>query len=52
MDGDKVPVPHFGLVLPEEEFHALATRVEAAASRVPFLIRPCLRFQGAPAEQC
>ena len=30
VDGDEVPVPHFGIVLEADKFHDLARRVEAA----------------------
>ena len=49
VDGDEVPVPHVGLALTEEQFHALAQRVRDAG--VKFIIEPHLRFQGQPGEQ-
>lgn len=49
VDGHQVPVPHFGLVLPAEEFHDLAGRLKAAGT--PFVIEPYLRFAGEPGEQ-
>jgi extradiol dioxygenase family protein len=49
VDGDDVPVRHFGLVLPWEEWEALAARL--AASGAPFLIAPRVRFQGEVGEQ-
>mmetsp|Transcript_52120 Transcript_52120/g.156432 ORF Transcript_52120/g.156432 Transcript_52120/m.156432 type:complete len:104 (-) Transcript_52120:286-597(-) len=49
VDGDDVPVPHFGLALTEEQFHELADRIRAAG--VKFIIEPHLRFQGQPGEQ-
>eukprot|EP00558_Chaetoceros_sp_UNC1202_P002974 CAMPEP_0197234272 /NCGR_PEP_ID=MMETSP1429-20130617/2056_1 /TAXON_ID=49237 /ORGANISM="Chaetoceros sp., Strain UNC1202" /LENGTH=166 /DNA_ID=CAMNT_0042692635 /DNA_START=183 /DNA_END=683 /DNA_ORIENTATION=+ len=49
VDGDDVPVPHFGLALKEEEFHALADRLRKAG--VKFIIEPHLRFEGQPGEQ-
>jgi extradiol dioxygenase family protein len=49
VDGDDVPVPHFGLVLPMGEWKALADRLRAA--RVEFVIEPTIRFQGQPGEQ-
>ena len=49
VDGDEVPVPHFGVVLTVPDFHALAARLKAAA--VPFGIEPRVRFQGQPGEQ-
>lgn len=49
VDKDMVPVPHFGLCLSVVDFHKLAARVVAAG--IPFLIKPILRFPGAPGEQ-
>lgn len=49
VDGDEVPVPHFGVVLTTEEFHALAARLKAV--NVKFIIEPHLRFEGQPGEQ-
>ena len=47
VDGDPVPVPHFGVALTVEQFHDLAQRVEAAG--IPFILQPHLRFQGGSA---
>ena len=49
VDGDDVPVRHFGLVLPWDEWHALAERLTEKA--VEFLIEPHTRFEGEPGEQ-
>ena len=49
VDGHAVPVPHFGVVLPWDEFHALAERLKAAGMR--FVIEPYLRFEGQVGEQ-
>lgn len=49
VDGDEVPVPHYGVVLDFEKFHALADKVRAAG--IKFIIEPHLRFQGQPGEQ-
>jgi len=49
VDGEDVPVPHFGLVLPMEQWKALAERLQAAA--VEFVIEPTVRFAGQPGEQ-
>ena len=49
VDGHDVPVPHFGLILTIEDFHALAERLRAA--QIPFVIEPYLRFEGQPGEQ-
>jgi extradiol dioxygenase family protein len=48
VDGHQVPIPHFGVLLQAEEFHALAGRVASAGTA--FLIEPYLRFAGQPAE--
>jgi extradiol dioxygenase family protein len=49
VDGERVPVPHFGLVLPMEEWKALAGRLTRAG--VDFVIPPTVRFAGQPGEQ-
>jgi hypothetical protein len=49
VDGEDVPVPHFGLVLPMEAWKALAERLERAG--VEFVIPPTVRFEGQPGEQ-
>ena len=49
VDGHDVPVPHFGAVLPLEEWRALAERLEAAGT--DFVIAPTVRFAGEPGEQ-
>ena len=49
VDGDNVPVPHFGIVLPMDEWRGLAERLEDAG--VEFVIPPTVRFAGQPGEQ-
>ena len=49
VDGHRVPVPHFGLVVDVERFHDLAERLRAAGTT--FVIEPYLRFAGEPGEQ-
>ena len=49
VDGDEVPVPHFGLVLPMDEWRALAERLTGAG--VEFVIEPTVRFAGSAGEQ-
>ena len=49
VDGENVPVPHFGLVLQMAEWKALAERLETAG--VDFVIPPKVRFEGQPGEQ-
>lgn len=49
VDGDPVPVPHFGVALPVAGFRQLAERL---TGQVDFVIEPHLRFKGeAPAPQ-
>ena len=45
VDGDPVPVPHWGMALRVDQFHALAERVRAGG--ISFEIEPHLRFKGA-----
>ncbi len=49
VDGDAVPVPHFGVVLTPRAFAVLADRLRAAGQR--FEIEPHIRFAGQPGEQ-
>jgi extradiol dioxygenase family protein len=49
VDGEDVPVPHFGIVLPMDEWKALATRLERAGTE--FVIAPTIRFEGQAGEQ-
>ncbi len=49
VDGDQVPVRHFGVVLPMEEWERLAARLKAAG--VEFVIEPHVRFAGQVGEQ-
>ncbi len=53
VDGDAVPVPHFGVVLDMDRWQALAERL---AERLPelglsFVIEPRVRFRGQAGEQ-
>ena len=49
VDDHEVPVPHFGVLLDVDAFHALAARLRAAGTA--FVIEPYLRFAGQPGEQ-
>ena len=49
VDGEDVPVPHFGLVLAMDDWKALAGRLESAG--VEFVIPPTIRFAGRAGEQ-
>jgi extradiol dioxygenase family protein len=49
VDGNNVPVRHFGVVLDMEDWHTLATRLKAEG--VSFVIEPHIRFKGEVGEQ-
>ncbi len=49
VDGDAVPVKHFGVVLPMAEWQVLADKLTAVNTR--FIIEPHVRFKGLAGEQ-
>jgi uncharacterized protein len=49
VDSDDVPVPHFGIVLPMDEWKALAEKLKT--NGVEFVIEPKIRFAGEVGEQ-
>jgi extradiol dioxygenase family protein len=49
VDGDEVPVRHFGAILPMAEWESLSARLKAAGTR--FIIEPHVRFKGQVGEQ-
>ena len=49
VDGDNVPVRHFGAILPMDEWERLAAKLKAAGLR--FVIEPHVRFKGEVGEQ-
>ena len=49
VDGDNVPVRHFGVVLPMDQWQKLADKLKAA--EIDFVIAPHIRFKGQPGEQ-
>ncbi len=49
VDGHDVPVPHFGVIIPLDEWRQLAARVRRAG--VEFIIEPYVRFEGQTGEQ-
>jgi extradiol dioxygenase family protein len=49
VDGEDVPVRHFGIILEMPEWRDLAARLEGAGAK--FLIEPGVRFEGQPGEQ-
>ncbi len=49
VDADNVPVPHFGIILPMNEWKELAEKLKAKG--VQFVIEPKIRFAGEVGEQ-
>ena len=49
VDGEQVPVRHFGVILSMADWRKLADRL--TVSGVPFVIAPDIRFEGQPGEQ-
>jgi uncharacterized protein len=49
VDADHVPVPHFGIILPMNEFTGFAEKLKSKG--VEFIIEPKIRFAGEVGEQ-
>ncbi|NNC70530.1 MAG: glyoxalase [Flavobacteriaceae bacterium] len=49
VDGKNVPVPHYGVVLEWEKFHAFADQLQSKG--IKFIIEPYIRFAGEVGEQ-
>ena len=49
VDGELVPVRHFGVILSMDAWRALAAKL--TSDKVPFVIAPDIRFEGLPGEQ-
>ncbi len=49
VDGVRVPMPHFGALLPWDDFQRVADRIRKAA--IPFILEPRVRYPGEPGEQ-
>jgi extradiol dioxygenase family protein len=49
VDGEDVPVRHFGVILEPADWAATAERLKTSGAR--FLIEPQVRFRGQPGEQ-
>jgi len=49
VDADHVPVPHFGIVLPMDEFKTFAGKLKDKG--VEFIVEPKIRFAGEVGEQ-
>ena len=49
VDGKQVPVPHFGVILPWEDFKTFSEHLKA--QKINFIIEPYIRFEGQVGEQ-
>ena len=49
VDGKVIPVPHFGVVLPWDEFESFSNRLKS--KNISFIIEPYIRFKGQIGEQ-
>jgi len=49
VDGEDVPVRHFGVILTPSKFREISDKLRS--EKVPFLIEPQTRFQGSAGEQ-
>lgn len=49
VDGQGVPVPHYGVVLEWKDWQALAEKLKANSTQ--FIIEPYIRFEGETGEQ-
>ncbi|VAV94706.1 Putative ring-cleaving dioxygenase [hydrothermal vent metagenome] len=47
--GKQVPMPHFGVILPQAEWQALAQRL--TEMQIDFVLKPSTRYAGQPGEQ-
>ena len=49
VDGEQVPVRHFGAILSLDQWGEMAAKLKEAGTK--FIIEPQIRFQGEPGEQ-
>ena len=49
VDGESVPIPHFGLVLDWNDWELMREKLEN--SKIEFIIKPYIRFKGQIGEQ-
>ncbi len=49
VDGEAIPVRHFGIVLPWDNWQALVEKLDN--QNITYLIRPTIRFKGEAGEQ-
>jgi hypothetical protein len=49
VDGNNIPVPHFGIILDWDQFHKLSADLQS--KNINFIIEPTIRFKGKVGEQ-
>jgi uncharacterized protein len=49
VDGVSVPIPHFGCIIPMEDFNIIQTRLEE--NNIDFIVKPQIRYEGLRGEQ-
>ena len=49
VDGDSIPVPHFGVILNFDQFDLIADKLKE--KNQAFVVEPKIRFAGQPGEQ-
>ena len=49
VDGKSVPIPHFGVIIPWDDFDNFAKSL--SDNNIDFVIEPYVRFEGLPGEQ-
>lgn len=49
VDQHSIPIPHFGVIVPPEEFKKLKNNLEKA--QTDFIVKPYVRFKNLPGEQ-
>ena len=49
VDGDLVPIPHFGIILDEKGWNTITDRLKK--TNWPFELEPHIKFKGLPGEQ-
>jgi len=49
VDGNNIPVPHFGIILDWDQFHKLSADLQS--KNINFIIEPTIRFNGKVGEQ-
>ena len=49
VDGNEIPIPHFGVVLNMSDWNIIADQL--VSFNIDFIVEPYIRFKGLPGEQ-